>query len=100
MLSDPPGYSRLQAVVSSNLLMHKRSNRLRLETNPSPSAVLGQFLANVVIYYLNPYTKFDKMLLKCHEKEIKQILVTVCKIQIVVYYQCCVLIELLLGYML
>ena len=32
------------------------------------------------------------MLLKCHEKEIKQILVTVCKIQLVVYYQCYVLI--------
>ena len=50
---DPPGYPRLQAVVSSNSLMHKRSSRLRLETNPSPSAVLGQFLAKVVIYYLN-----------------------------------------------
>ena len=32
------------------------------------------------------------MLLKYHEKEIKQILVTVCKIQLVVYYQCYVLI--------
>ena len=64
MLSDPPGYSRLQAVVSSNLLMHKRSNRLRLETNPSPSAVLGQFLANVVIYYLNPYTKCSLNVMK------------------------------------